>query len=163
MSKNENEIDADIVSIDGKSVYKIEKSKPTALVIHCGDNRFQTAFRRFVTEELGISSYAPIVIGGGLHAFGMQSFLPKNFKVLWEQIKFFIKEQKLDQIILINHEDCKWYEKMKDYHPTIPLPIKGKLDLQTALKAILNDFAHVKVRTFWAALDGDNITFEEMK
>ncbi len=43
------------------------------------------------------------------------------------------------------------------------MPIKGKLDLQTALKAILNDFAHVKVRTFWAGLDGDNITFEEMK
>jgi hypothetical protein len=51
---------------------------------------------------------------------------------------------------------------MKGYHPTIHLPIKGKLDLETAALTIMKEFAGVHVRTFWAALDGDRINFSEV-
>ena len=142
--------------------YRIDKQEPEALVIHCGDPRFQTAFRSFVTNELGVRNYTPVIVGGGIHAFGMQSFLPKNFKILWEQIKFFLKEGSIRQVIVINHEDCTWYDKMKGYHPAIQLPLKGKLDLKTAATLILRDFAGVQVRMFWAALEGEEIQFSEV-
>jgi hypothetical protein len=145
-----------------KGVYKINNAPPEALVIHCADPRFHSAFASFLTDELGLKNYIPIIIGGGIHSFGIQSLLPKNFKILWEQIKFFIKHAELRQIIIINHEDCQWYEKMKGYHPRIRLPVKGKKDLQTAAEVILKDFAHIQVRTFWAALDGDHISFSEI-
>jgi len=163
MKNNKKEIDAEVVSIDGKAAYPIDSIKSSTLVIHCGDPRFQTAFRRFINEELGIPTYARVVIGGGVHAFGIQSFLPKNFKILWEQIKFFVTVLKMDNIILINHQDCIWYEKMKGYYPTFEVPVKAKLDLKTAIKSILEDFGHVQIRSYWAALHDNHVTFEEIK
>ena len=153
------EVEPDVMRADGRPMYRLDDRPSEALVIHCGDPRFQSAFRRFVTEELGIVNYTPVIIGGGVHAFGVQSFLPKNFKILWEQVKFFVKENKLRRIIIINHEDCKWYEKMSGYHPRIELPLKGKLDLQDAALTILRDFAGVQVQTYWAAVDNDRVYF----
>ena len=149
--------------VGGLGTYRLENITSNTLVIHCGDPRFQTAFHDFIRAGLGISNYTPLIIGGGIHAFGMQTFLPKNFKIIWEQIKFFVKEGELDQIIIINHEDCKWYEKMKGYYGNISLPLKGKKDLKQAALKILQDFSGVSVRTFWAGLDGDNIVFTEIK
>ncbi len=142
--------------------YRMTREPAEALVIHCGDPRFQEAFRQFITRELGFRNYIPIIIGGGIHAFGMQTFMPKNFKILWEQVKFFIKEGRVNQVIIINHEDCAWYKKMKGYHPTVSLPVKGRFDLRTAARLILRDFAGVSVHSYWAALDGDVITFSEV-
>ena len=147
----------------GKQTYKLDHTPPEALVVHCSDPRFQTAFRRFVTEELGLCNYAPLVIGGSVHAFGSQRFLPENFKVLWEQIKFFIKNAGIKQVIIINHDDCRWYQAMSSFHPGIELPLKGKVDLATTVNTLLADFAGIQVRSFWADLDGDTITFSEVK
>ena len=157
--------DVEVVPLrpDGKQIYGLITRKPQAVVVHCGDPRFQSAFRRFLSEELGLSSYMPIIIGGGIHAFGVQSFLPKNFKIIWEQIKFAIKDVGIDQVIIINHEDCHWYEKLKGYHSKIQLPLKGKLDLKLAALTILKDFSSVKVRAFWAALEDDGVVFSEIR
>ncbi|MBU0983068.1 MAG: hypothetical protein KKA42_04310 [candidate division Zixibacteria bacterium] len=156
------EVHTEVLNSQHRPLYPLETRKPEALVIHCGDPRFQTAFRRFITEELGIASYAPVIIGGGVHAFGAQSFLPKNFKILWQQVKFFVKEGGINQIIIINHEDCTWYDKMKGYGSTLDLPLRGKLDLQTAARVILKDFARVQVRTFWAGIDDGRVSFREI-
>jgi len=155
-------IEPDVMTPEGKALYPIDRAPSEALVVHCGDPRFQTAFRRFVTEELGLKSYTPVVIGGGAHAFGAQSLLPKNFKIMWEQVKFFVKEGGLRRVIVINHEDCQWYRKLKGYHPTVQLPIKGRLDLRTAAKTILRDFAGVRVESYWAGLKDEHVYFEKV-
>ncbi|UCG60502.1 MAG: hypothetical protein JSV52_09205 [Candidatus Zixiibacteriota bacterium] len=93
---------------------------------------------------------------------GLQSFLPKNFEILWEQIKFFIKQQRLTQVIIINHEDGMWYEKMKGYHPRVDKLLKGKLNVLSAAKVILADFPLVEGRAFRAGRDGETITFTEL-
>lgn len=155
------QVPADVRAIDGRPVYQLDTQRPQALVIHCGDPRFQTAFRRFVTEELGIRPYLPIVLGGGIHAFGAQTLLPKNFKVLWQQVKFAVKEQQLSEVIIINHEDCQWYQKLQGYHTRIDTVTKGREDLGHAARLLLSDFAGIRVRTFWAELDGTTVRFEE--
>lgn len=155
-------VEPEIIRPDGRPLYKLDTGPSQALVIHCGDPRFQTAFRRFITEELGIKRYTPVIIGGGVHSFGSQSLLPKNFKILWQQVKFFIKEGGARQVIVINHEDCTWYEKMRGYHANIDLPLKGKLDLREAASTIVRDFAGVQVRSFWAGIQGDSVYFTEM-
>jgi hypothetical protein len=152
-------VEPDVIKADGRTLYPLETNPPEAIVVHCADARFQTAFRRFVTEELGIRSYMPVVIGGGVHALGAQSFFPKNFKILWEQIKFGHQLAKPRQIIIINHEDCKWYEKMRGYHPKIGLPEKGKQDLGYAARLLLKDFAGVDVRAYWASIVNGKVLF----
>ncbi len=161
-TQDQEPIEPEIIEF-GKKTYKLDTTPPEALVIHCSDPRFQTAFRRFVTEDLGMKAYAPLVIGGSIHAFGSQQFLPKNFKVLWEQIKFFIKEAGIKQVVIINHEDCKWYNAMSSFYSKIKLPVKGKVDLASTAKTLLADFAGIQVRSFWAGLEGDTVVFSELK
>jgi hypothetical protein len=156
------DVEVEAIRPDGKKVYGLVTRPSQALVIHCGDPRFQSAFHRFINEDLGITSYTPIIIGGGVHAFGVQSFLPKNFKILWEQIKFAIRDGGVKQVIIINHEDCLWYEKMKGYHLPIQLPLKGKLDLVAAAQKIMTDFSGVSVQTYWAALEDDGVVFSRV-
>jgi len=143
----------------GERVYKIDTTPAEALVIHCSDPRFQTAFRRFVTEELGVKNYAPLVLGGSIHAFGEQTFLPKNFKVLWEQIKFVIKNRDIRRVIIINHEDCLWYRSMSGFYSRVKDPSKGRSDLGLTARHLLQDFAGITVESYWAALEGDTVTF----
>lgn len=156
------EIEGQPVMSDGPLVYKIDSAPSEALVIHCADSRFQTAFRRFLTEELGLKNYTPITIGGGIHALSSQAFLPKNFKVLWEQVKFYVKQGDMRRIIFINHEDCKWYEKMHGHLPKFNLPAKSQEDLMSAAEVILQDFAGVHLETYFAHLNGNEVTFERV-
>ena len=146
----------------GRRVYKIDNTPADALVIHCADPRFQTAFRRFVVEELELRNYVPLVIGGSAHGLGSRMFFPKNFKVIWEQIKFYTKQFQIRQVIIINHEDCRWYRAMTMVHHEAKAREKGRLDLITAAKTLVEDFAGIRVRSFWAELDGDTIRFSEV-
>ncbi|MFH2034954.1 MAG: hypothetical protein ABIJ45_01010 [Candidatus Zixiibacteriota bacterium] len=156
------DIEPDMIS-DGRVYYPVDSQASEAIVIHCGDARFQTAFRRFITEELHIKQYTPIIIGGGAHAFGMKVFLPKNFKILWEQVKFYIKSEKIKNIIIINHEDCGWYEKMSGYHVNLPIIAKGKTDLKDATLTLLKDFGDINIRTYWAGIEHGRVYFDEVK
>jgi len=94
----------------------VPDAKPTAIVIYCSDPRFQTAFHEFVEHELGLGEgmTIPIVVGGGAGVLGHPEQLPKEFKFLRERL-----EQYKDifptvrRIVLINHEDCRYYETLK--------------------------------------------------
>jgi hypothetical protein len=143
--------------------YRIEMEPPTAIVIHCGDERFQKAFRRFIEEDLNIQSYVPIVILGGVHAFGFKDLLPKQHKVLFEQIKYLIKERGIRRIIIINHEDCKWYERFSSWVlRRIPLPKKQVEDLRATGESLLEHFAKIDVETYYAELAGGDVHFKRI-
>jgi hypothetical protein len=166
MNKNENREPMEWQSLptspEGRLVYQLNSAPSESLVIHCADPRFQIAFRRFITEELSLENYTPIVIGGGIHALSSEESMPKNFKILWEQIKFFIKLGGIRRVIFINHEDCRWYEKMHGHLPRINLPDKGKEDLKLAATLLLRDFSGISLETYFAHLVGDEVTFERI-
>ena len=142
--------------------FRLERGRSETLVIHCSDPRFQTAFRQFIAEVLRIENYAPIAVGGGVHALCARSTMPENYMSLWSQIEFFIVEGKFTQIIIINHEDCRWYKEMAQHDTKIQPQDKGILDLQTAASIIRNSFPDVSVRAFWAGLDDDTVSFTEV-
>ncbi len=145
-----------------KSVYMIDTQPSRTLGIHCADPRFQSAFRRFISQELGIDNYTPLVIGGGVRALGDQNAPPENVETLWGQIKFFITEANIELVILINHEDCKWYEYVHSDQSEAELANIGRQDLQAADHRVRMEFANVQVRSFWAALENDTISFSEV-
>jgi len=100
-----------------KRVYRaVTDAKPTAIVIYCSDPRFQTAFHEFVEHELGLGEgmTIPIVVGGGAGVLGHPEQLPKEFKFLRERLEQYRKIfPTVRRIILINHEDCRYYETLK--------------------------------------------------
>jgi len=101
----------------GKRLYPaVADPKPGAVVIHCSDPRFQPAFEEFLEHELGLAkgSYIPIVVGGGAGVLGHPEQLPKEFKFIKERLEAYRQVfPTARQIILINHENCHYYESLK--------------------------------------------------
>lgn len=100
-----------------KRLYEVHPDpKPGAIVIHCSDPRFQSAFAQFIEHELGLpmGAYIPIIVGGGAGVLGHPEQLPKEFKFIRERIEHYRRVfPTAKRIVLINHEGCRYYEALK--------------------------------------------------
>ncbi len=100
-----------------KRVYAVAQDpKPEAVVIHCSDPRFQAAFEEFIASELCLAKgqFIPIVVGGGAGVLGHPEQLPKEFKFLKDRLEHYrTLFPSVRRIILINHEECRYYESLK--------------------------------------------------
>lgn len=145
-----------------RSLAKINTTPPEALVVNCSDPRFQEAFRAFALDQLGLRNYAPLIIGGSIHPYGAKDGFADHLSALQEQIKFFVDEAKLKRVIIINHQDCLWYRVWGERKAIPSDPEKAKVDLRTAAVSLSHYLGDVKVEAYWAALDGDEVTFHSV-
>ena len=94
----------------------VREAKPEAIIVYCSDPRFQTAFDEFIQKELGLAKgqFMPLIIGGGAGVLGHPEQLPKEFKFLKERFELYREVfPSLRRVVLINHEDCRYYEFLK--------------------------------------------------
>jgi hypothetical protein len=100
-----------------RAVYDaVRDARPEAIVVYCSDPRFQTAFDQFIQMELGLAKghFMPLIIGGGAGVLGHPEQLPKEFKFLKERFELYREVfPSLRRVVLINHEDCRYYEFLK--------------------------------------------------
>ena len=103
-----------------KSYKTIPVATPRALVVFCGDPRFQGPIHQFLQEELGLKDgeYLPFVIRGGVASLTLQGFLPKEAKYATEGAIAYLKQfTSIGKVILINHEDCGKYKILQKVAP----------------------------------------------
>jgi hypothetical protein len=95
----------------------VRDPRPEAIVVYCDDPRFQKAFEPFIERELGLrrEQFVPLVVGGGAGVLAHPERLPKEFKFMKDRFEL-IRDNfpSIRRVILINHEDCKYYESLKD-------------------------------------------------
>ena len=131
-----------------ETVYEVtQHPKPQAIVVYCSDPRFQTAFRQFIEKELGLAEgeFIPLVIGGGAGVLAHREQLPKDFKVLKERLEMHLSQfLSVRRLILINHEDCKYYGVLREKLPHLfgahpdSTTAKQRGDLGTVARALLH-------------------------
>ena len=151
--------------------------KPKALVIHCSDSRFQKAFRDFIQNNLGLNDgeFVPIIVPGSIAPLGgdISILLPKKQKALLDNIKLIFEKNQGEPIrlILINHEDCKGYEKIsakiRKYLAKLPDALEREVnDLALAAKVIHIAANHFKVKCrpelYFARIgEGNEVVFDK--
>ncbi|UCC81138.1 MAG: hypothetical protein JSW64_07215 [Candidatus Zixiibacteriota bacterium] len=136
-------------------------NKPSdTLVIHCVDHRFQEAFKEFITNEMGIAVFNPVVIAGG--AFAVSSEHLSRYSYIWDQIDFFVTAGGVKRVVLINHGDCKWYIKENPDLEISDLKEKGKTDLARAANNVREKYPGIEVVSVWSELSGDSIRFQRI-
>src|SRR5260221_5730132 len=97
--------------------YSLIELQAQAIVVHCSDPRFQLAFREFIRDDLHLKDgeYIPFVMSGGVATLSEPLKLPKEFEFMKKRIRFFLNRfESINRIVLINHEDCRHYEALKD-------------------------------------------------
>jgi len=103
------------------NVYEaMPEAHPEAVVVYCGDPRFQTAFELFTERELGLQKgqFIPLVIGGGAGVLANPERLPKEFKFMKDRFELIHRYfPSIKRVVLINHEDCMYYRMLAEKIP----------------------------------------------
>jgi hypothetical protein len=79
------------------------------VVVHCSDPRHQPHFQDFLHNGLALEQYSLLAIPGGPQTLTLIDYLPKFAWSGWRWMKFLVDLTKPRQLILITHEDCRWY------------------------------------------------------
>ncbi len=131
-----------------------QDSANEAGVIHCSDHRFQKSFREFLSEGLGLGSYALLAIPGGGHFSSMGDLLPKFAKVGLQSVKFLVTRSGANRIILIAHDDCLYFKEILQFFFTEPdLHGKQLANLKRARRVLLEWFPRARVELYFAGAD----------
>lgn len=135
------------------------ESKP--LVIHCSDPRYQPHFQEFLETGLGLVHYALIAVPGGPHCLTLSDYLPKFAWAGWRWVKVMERVAQPERIILIAHDDCRWYVTMGFVSAAASLRDRQIADLKTARKALAERFK-TAVDCYYARLEADHAVFEKL-
>ena len=135
------------------------ESKP--LVIHCSDPRFQPHFQEFIEKGLGIAHYALIAVPGGPQCLTLSDYLPKFAWAGWRWVKVMQQVAQPPRIVLIAHDDCRWYLTMGFASSATSLREKLITDLKAARAGLVERFA-TQVDLYYARLEGDHGVFEKL-
>lgn len=131
-----------------------QDSANEAVVIHCSDHRFQKGFREFLSEGLGLGSYALLAIPGGGHFSSMGDLLPKFAKVGLQSLKFLVTRSGANRIILIAHDDCLYFKEVLQFFFTEPdLHGKQLANLKRARRVLVEWFPRARVELYFAGAD----------
>ena len=143
--------------------YEIVKKTQKAVIIHCSDPRFQDAFRKFIEEQkkMKVGEYTPIIIPGGPGNLGRPKTHPIDFESLLKQVEFFLNENKTNTVILINHQDCKYYQEINKGYKHVLLEEKDMKKVYNILKKNLPK--KVKIDMYYAYLiSAEKICFKKL-
>lgn len=135
---------------------KLQSADPGALVVHCGDHRFQSAIQEFLNRGLGLGgNYDLLVVPGGPQSLTLVEYLPKFSWASWRWFRFFVENHEIDRLILIQHEDCAWYKSLPLHlHSSSEPRQRQEEDLSRVGQRLRKDFPQLRVELYFAEWDG---------
>ena len=132
------------------------------VVVHCSDPRYQPYCQEFLQKGLGVKHYSLIAVPGGAHFLTLSEYLPKFSWAGWRWTKFLFDLQKVTRVILIAHDDCRWYQDLRFGFRPRPMREHQIEDLQAVAREIRTRFAGVRPELYYAKMDAGQVTFEAL-
>jgi hypothetical protein len=142
---------------------KLKRGSTEVLVVHCGDYRFQGAFHEFLNQVLNLNgNYDLMVIPGGPVSLALSDHEPQFSRPSWEWFRFFVEKHGIRRLILIQHQDCAWYQTIPLHlHASAELRKRQEQDLGRITNALKKDFPDLTVELYYAGWDaGDRMTID---
>jgi hypothetical protein len=103
-----------------------------------------------------------MVIPGGPLSLAIFEYLPKFSWASWKWFRFFVERHGIRRLILIQHQDCAWYQTMPVYlHASLDLRKRQVQDLGRINSMLKKDFPELTVELYYAGWGaGDRITID---
>ena len=138
------------------------KEESRVLVIYCSDSRYQPHFQEFLQRGLGIEQYALVAVPGGPQFLTLAEYLPKFGWAGWRWVKFMMRLDQPERVILIAHEDCQWYRHLRFGSEAAPIREKQLEDLRHVRLALLDRFGKDGVELYYSTLQDGRAAFERL-
>lgn len=133
------------------------------LVVHCSDPRYQPHFQEFLRKGLGLTHYALLAVPGGAQPLTLVEYLPKFAWSGWRWMKFLSTIARPERIVLLTHDDCRWYLDNRFVREPAGARAQQIADLRRVRDAAVDRFGRLRVELFYATLAGDHATFEAVE
>jgi hypothetical protein len=135
---------------------RLKDSASEAVVVHCGDHRFQRGFYEFLTEGLRLASYALQSVPGGGHFVTLEHLMPKFYSVNLQSLSFLLKRTGSPRVILIGHDDCLFFKERVQFFFTEPeFNQKQVANLKKARNALQERLPGKRVELYFADSNRD--------
>jgi hypothetical protein len=127
------------------------------VVVHCSDPRFQPHFQDFLRSSLSLDHYALIAVPGGPQ---LLTRLPRFSRAGWPWMKFMTKLTRAPRIILIVHDDCRWYLQRVFGHDPQSIDQRMVQDAGRVRASLLKRFGRRRIEIYAARLRDGRASFE---
>ena len=138
------------------------KEESGVLVIHCSDARYQPHFQDFLRSGLHVERCALIAVPGGPQFLTLSEYLPKFSWVGWRWVKFMAGLTHPERVILIAHDDCRWYLDMRFWAQAGGLRERQVKDLQQVRAEVAGRIAGSRVELYYARLEDGRVALESL-
>jgi hypothetical protein len=132
------------------------------VVVHCSDPRYQPHFQEFLKTHMKLDRYGLVAIPGGPQCFTLASYLPKFAWSGWRWMKFMVNLTNPARLILIGHDDCRWYIENRFVHDAALARQHIISDMQNARAELNERFPGVPIELFYATLVDGKGNFEKI-
>jgi hypothetical protein len=132
------------------------------IAIHCSDPRYQPHFQQFLNASFGPGHYAPVVVPGGPQLLALAEYLPKFAWSGWRWLKFLVDLSQPRRVVLIQHDDCRWYHDTRFLHMSDDIPARQLDDMRRVRSALTERFGLKDVQLYVAKLEGEQAVFEQV-
>lgn len=132
------------------------------VVVHCSDPRYQPHFQHFLRHGLGLDRYALVAVPGGPQALTPATYLPKFSWAGWRWMKFLVNLTRPARVVLIAHDDCRWYLDNRFVDDASRARARQLEDLHRVRAELIERFGPIPVDFFYATLGKDGADFERV-
>ena len=132
------------------------------VVVHCSDPRYQPHFQEFLRVHMKLDRYGLVAIPGGAQCFTLSSYLPKFAWSGLRWMKFMVNLTNPARVILIGHDDCRWYIENRFVHDAARAKEHIISDMRGARSELNERFPGVPVDLFYATLVDGTGNFERL-
>ena len=107
--------------------------------------------------------YALIAVPGGAQLLKLLDFLPKFSWVGWRWVKFMVDLTRAERIVLIVHDDCRWYLQNLFGHDPARIHERMIDDALRVRAGLLERFGDRSIEIYHARLTGTRAVFDRVK
>lgn len=132
-------------------------------VVHCSSAVYQPHFQEFLRRDQRLDHYALLALPGGVQGLTLEEYLPKFSWAGWRYIKFLMDLDAPSRIILIGHQDCRWYQRGPLTHMVESERQRQESDLRKVAASWRSRFPASAVETHYATMTAGRATFDAIR
>jgi hypothetical protein len=133
------------------------------IVVHCSDARYQPHFQEFLKQGLALERYSLVAVPGGPQFLTLAEYLPKFSWVGWRWMKFLVDLSRPRRVVLVGHDDCRWYRDSRFFHAERTVGERQLADLRQVRAAFAERFPAIAIEAYFARLDANEAVFEAVQ
>ena len=132
-------------------------------VVHCSSSLYQPYFQDFLRGSIGVRNYGLLALPGGVQSLTLERYLPKFAWSGWRHIKFLMDLDEPARIVLIGHDDCRWYHRGPIERSTSPERARQERDLRAVAASWKERFPNTDIGVFYATLHQGKANFDVIR